>query len=65
MTKTRHVVEVAHGVIERYYRLARFERHLGEAQLRPQEIYPRVDYDPSLIPGVLVLPQRLPCSSPL
>ncbi len=35
--------------------LARFERHLGAAQLRPQEIYPRVDYDTSLIPGVVVL----------
>lgn len=35
--------------------LARFERHLGAAELRPQEIYPRVDYDASLIPGVVVL----------
>ncbi len=35
--------------------LARFEVHLGTAQLRPQEIYPRVDYDASLIPGVVVL----------
>ncbi len=35
--------------------LARFERHLGQAQLRPQEIFPRVDYDTSLIPGVVVL----------
>lgn len=35
--------------------LARFERHLGEAQVRAQEIYPRVDYDTSLIPGVVVL----------
>lgn len=35
--------------------LATFERHLGPAQLRPQEIYPRVDYDASLIPGVVVL----------
>lgn len=35
--------------------LARFERTLGPAQLRPQEIYPRVDYDTSLIPGVVVL----------
>lgn len=35
--------------------LARFERQLGEAQVRPQEIYPRVDYDTSLIPGVVVL----------
>jgi ABC-2 type transport system permease protein len=35
--------------------LTRFERHLGQAQIRPQEIYPRVDYDSSLIPGVVVL----------
>lgn len=35
--------------------LARFERSLGAAQVRPQEIYPRVDYDTSLIPGVVVL----------
>lgn len=35
--------------------LVRLERHLGSAQLRPQEIYPRVDYDTSLIPGVVVL----------
>ncbi len=35
--------------------LARFERTLGQAELRPQEIYPRVDYDTSLIPGVVVL----------
>ena len=35
--------------------LARFERELGEARVQPQEIYPRVDYDTSLIPGVVVL----------
>lgn len=35
--------------------LARFETHLGGATLRPAEIYPRVDYDSSLIPGVVVL----------
>lgn len=35
--------------------LARFERQLGEARILPQEIYPRVDYDTSLIPGVVVL----------
>jgi ABC-2 type transport system permease protein len=35
--------------------LARFERHLGAPEIRPQEIYPRVDYDTSLIPGVVVL----------
>ncbi len=35
--------------------LVRFERHLGAAEIRPQEIYPRVDYDTSLIPGVVVM----------
>jgi ABC-2 type transport system permease protein len=35
--------------------LARFEVHVGGAQLRPQEIYPRVDYDTSLIPAVVVM----------
>lgn len=35
--------------------LARFETHLGPATLRPQEIYARVDYDASLVPGVVVL----------
>lgn len=35
--------------------LVRFETHLGRAELRPQEIYPRVDYDTSLIPGVVVM----------
>jgi ABC-2 type transport system permease protein len=35
--------------------LARFERPLGEARLQPLELYPRVDYDTSLIPGVVVL----------
>ncbi len=35
--------------------LPRFERHVGPTEVRPQEIYPRVDYDTSLIPGVVVL----------
>jgi ABC transporter DrrB family efflux protein len=35
--------------------LARFERHLGGPELRAQEVYPRVDYDTSLIPGVVVM----------
>jgi ABC-type multidrug transport system permease subunit len=35
--------------------LVRFETHLGQAEIRPQEIYPRVDYDTSLIPGVIVM----------
>ncbi len=35
--------------------LVRFERGLGPAAVRPQEIYPRVDYDTSLIPGVVVM----------
>lgn len=35
--------------------LARLDRPLGEARIQPQEIYPRVDYDTSLIPGVVVL----------
>jgi ABC-2 type transport system permease protein len=35
--------------------LVRFELHLGPAEIRPQEIYPRVDYDTSLIPGVVVM----------
>lgn len=35
--------------------LARFELHLGGPEIRPQEIYPRVDYDASLIPGVVVM----------
>ena len=35
--------------------LVRFERRLGSAQVRTEEIYPRVDYDTSLIPGVVVL----------
>ena len=33
----------------------RFEQHLGRAEIRAQEIYPRVDYDTSLIPGVVVM----------
>ncbi len=35
--------------------LARLEPRLGDAQVRVQEIFPRVDYDTSLIPGVVVL----------
>ena len=35
--------------------LARYELHLGAVQMRPEEIYPRVDYDASLVPGVIVL----------
>jgi ABC-2 type transport system permease protein len=35
--------------------LARYEVHLGGAQVRNEEIYPRVDYDASLVPGVIVL----------
>ncbi|MFI5308761.1 MAG: ABC transporter permease [Polyangiales bacterium] len=35
--------------------LARFELHLGEAKLLPQELYPRVDYDTSLVPAVVVM----------
>ncbi len=35
--------------------LARFELHLGAVQLLPQEIYPRVDYDTSLVPAVVVM----------
>ncbi len=35
--------------------LVRFERALGEARVEPLELYPRVDYDTSLIPGVVVL----------
>jgi ABC-2 type transport system permease protein len=35
--------------------LARYEVHLGAAQMRPEEIYPRVDYDASLVPGVIVM----------
>lgn len=35
--------------------VVRFEQHLGPAQIRPQELYPRVDYDASLIPGVIVM----------
>jgi ABC-2 type transport system permease protein len=35
--------------------LVRFETHLGEAEIRAQEIFPRVDYDSSLIPGVVVM----------
>jgi ABC-2 type transport system permease protein len=35
--------------------LARFELHMGEARVLPQEIYPRVDYDTSLVPAVVVM----------
>ena len=35
--------------------LARFETHLGTAEIRPQEIFPRVDYDAALVPGVVVM----------
>jgi ABC-2 type transport system permease protein len=35
--------------------IARFERRLGPVVLRPQEIYPRVDYDTSLVPAVVVM----------
>ncbi len=35
--------------------LPRLERPLGEARVQALEIYPRVDYDTSLIPGVVVL----------
>jgi ABC-2 type transport system permease protein len=35
--------------------LVRFEGHLGQAEVRAQELYPRVDYDASLIPGVVVM----------
>ncbi len=35
--------------------LARFEVHRGEAHVLPQEIYPRVDYDTSLVPAVVVM----------
>ena len=35
--------------------LVSLERHLGQPELRPAEFYPKVDYDTSLIPGVVVL----------
>ncbi len=35
--------------------VVRFERNLGQAEIRSQEVYPRVDYDTSLIPGVVVM----------
>jgi ABC-2 type transport system permease protein len=35
--------------------LARFEVHLGPAQVRTQELYPKVDYDTSLVPAVVVM----------
>ncbi|HSQ66043.1 MAG TPA: ABC transporter permease [Polyangiaceae bacterium] len=46
-------VQAALPAIERP--LARYELHLGPPEVRPQEIYPRVDYDASLIPGVVVM----------
>jgi len=59
-----NVDEIAAGAVEAAVQgvlpaliqpLVRFELHLGEAQIRAQEIYPRVDYDASLIPGVVVM----------
>ena len=35
--------------------LVRFEQHLEAPRVQPEEIYPRVDYDTSLVPGVVVL----------
>lgn len=35
--------------------LARYELHLGASEVRNEEIYPRVDYDASLVPGVIVM----------
>ncbi|HSN32548.1 MAG TPA: ABC transporter permease, partial [Ideonella sp.] len=35
--------------------LVRFEVHRGPAEVRPQELYPRVDYDTSLVPAVVVM----------
>lgn len=35
--------------------LARFELHRGAARVLSQEIYPRVDYDASLVPAVVVM----------
>lgn len=35
--------------------VSRFERHLGSVQVLPMEIYPRVDYDTSLVPAVVVM----------
>lgn len=35
--------------------LARFELNNGGPMILPQEIYPKVDYDASLIPGVVVM----------
>jgi len=35
--------------------VTRFEVRRGEARVLPQEIYPRVDYDTSLVPAVVVM----------
>jgi ABC-2 type transport system permease protein len=35
--------------------VVRFERHLGPPRVQAEHIYPRVDYDTSLVPGVVVL----------
>jgi ABC-2 type transport system permease protein len=35
--------------------LVRFEEELGAGEIRSEEIFPRVDYDASLVPGVVVL----------
>ena len=35
--------------------VSRFERHLGAIRVVPLEIYPRVDYDTSLVPAVIVM----------
>ncbi len=35
--------------------LVRLETHRGPARVLPQEIYPRVDYDTSLVPAVVVM----------
>jgi ABC-2 type transport system permease protein len=35
--------------------IQRFELHRGAVQVLPQEVYPRVDYDTSLVPAVVVM----------
>ncbi len=35
--------------------LVRYELHLGTPEVRAEEVYPRVDYDASLVPGVIVM----------
>jgi len=35
--------------------LVQFETHLGGPEVRAEEIFPKVDYDASLIPGVVVM----------